>query len=321
MKSVKPAALALLSAAERKHYLKILSGKETAKACPERDALLEAGLIADDPERPGHVRALDADAVARTRQATLVRSASEMLAEAEAIPHHLADLASAYRAAQAGQTVGGIEILDGFRAINERLESLVSRCTHELLTAQPHGPRPAEILAISYQRDLGVLERGAQMRTIYLPSVRSDAPTSRWALTVTEQGAKIRTGSAFGRMIIIDRRAAFLPILDPWTLEATAPDRAALVTSELAVSLAVASFERDWVHAEPWDGTPEPELRKVHVDILKCLARGLEQDEVARELGMAKRTVQGKLADLRAMTGCRTQSQLLYWWAKRELQR
>ncbi|MFD5916153.1 hypothetical protein ACFVYP_07165 [Kitasatospora sp. NPDC058201] len=259
--------------------------------------------------------------MARARQTELIRAAGDMLAEAQAMPHHLADLASAYRAATAGQTVGGVEILTGLRAINERLEGLVNSCTQELITAQPTGPRPAELLAISYQRDLGVLKRGAHMRTIYLPSVRSDAPTGRWALTMTEQGAEIRTGATFGRMIIVDRRAAVVPILDPWSLEASAPDQAAVITSELAVGLAVASFERDWLHAEPWDGTPEAELKQIHVDILRCLARGLEQDEVAQELGMSKRTVQGRLADLRAATGCRTQSQLLYWWAKRELQR
>ncbi|MFB7617847.1 hypothetical protein [Kitasatospora sp. NPDC056181] len=321
MESDISSARPLLKAATRRHYLKLLAGKETARTCSERDELERAGLVVPDPERPGHVRAVDADAVARTRQADLIRSASSLLAEAQAMPQHLADLASAYRAATASQNVGGIEILTGLRAINERLETLVNSCTQELITAQPTGPRPAELLALSYQRDLGVLQRGARMRTIYLPSVRSDAPTSRWALTMAEQGAEIRTGRTFGRMIIVDRRAAVLPILDPWSLEATAPDQAAVITSELAVGLAVASFERDWAHSEPWDGTPEAELKPIHVEILRCLAQGLEQDEVAQQLGMSKRTVQGKVADLRAATGCRTQSQLLYWWAKRELQR
>ncbi|MGV9271348.1 hypothetical protein ACWDRR_42675 [Kitasatospora sp. NPDC003701] len=265
---------------------------------------------------------LDVDGAVQYWQASLIKMAGSFLAEAQSVPYQLTEMASAYRAARPESSRRtGIEFLSGLDVINDRLEALVNSCTRELLTAQPSGPRPADLLAVSYQRDLGVLKRGARMRTIYLPTVRSDGPTARWATTMTEQGAEIRTGRTFGRAIIVDRRAAVIPVLDPWTVQEVAIEKAVVVTSETLVAAVVGSFERDWAHSEAWDGAPEPELLAIHAGILACLARGMEQDGAAAELGVSRRTVTNRLAELKTMTRSETVAQLLYWWAKRELQR
>jgi sugar-specific transcriptional regulator TrmB len=304
-------------------YLRILSGAETSPPpSPARDQLISVGLVAPDPGRPDRMQALDVDAAVRQWQASLVQVAVGMLSEAQSVPAQLSGMASAYRAAHPGRSLTpGVEVVTGFRAINERLETLVNGCTRELLTAQPTGPRPADLLAVSYQRDLGVLKRGATMRTIYLPSARADGPTARWALTMTERGAQIRTGRTFGRAIVVDRRVAVVPVLEPWSSTEVAPDRAAVVTDEILVALVCGSFERDWTHSEPWGGEQEPELLPVHVGILSCLARGMEQDGIAAQLEVSRRTVTSRLAELKTMVGAATVPQLLYWWAKRELQR
>ncbi|MFI2612032.1 hypothetical protein [Kitasatospora sp. NPDC018619] len=304
-------------------YLKILSGAELSPPpSPARDQLISVGLIAPEPGRPDRMQALDVDAAVRQWQSSLVQMAAGMLSEAQSFPTQLAGMASAYRAAHPGRSVSpGVEIITGLKAINERLETLVNSCTRELLTAQPTGPRRAELLALSYQRDLGVLKRGAALRTIYLPSVRADGPTARWALTMTERGAQIRTGRTFGRAIVIDRRAAVVPVLEPWSSTEVAPDRAAVVTDEVLVALVCASFERDWAHSEPWGGAQEMELLPIHTGILSCLARGLEQDETAAQLEVSRRTVTSRLSELKVMASVTTVPQLLYWWARRELQR
>ncbi|MEV7358228.1 hypothetical protein [Kitasatospora sp. NPDC091276] len=304
-------------------YLKILSGAESSPPpSPARDQLISVGLIAPEPGRPDRIQALDVDAAVRQWQSSLVHMAAGMLSEAQSFPTQLAGMASAYRAAHPGRSMTpGVEIVTGYRAINERLEAIVTRCTRELLTAQPTGPRPADLLAVSYQRDLGVLKRGATMRTIYLPSVRSDGPTARWALTMSERGAQIRTGRTFGRAIVVDRRVAVVPVLEPWSSTEVASDRAAVVTDGVLVALVCGSFERDWAHSEPWGGTQESELLPIHVGILSCLARGLEQDQAATQLEVSRRTVTNRLGELKAMAGATTVPQLLYWWAKRELQR
>ncbi|MGW6913691.1 hypothetical protein ACWGB8_07715 [Kitasatospora sp. NPDC054939] len=303
-------------------YLGVLSGRRTnPEPCPELDQLRATHLLAPDAGRPGHYVALDPAAALRDRRTELLREVSDLIAEAQILPVQIADFAAAYEAKHgptAGQQRGGIEILTGKAGINERLEGLVGECKRELLTAQQLGPRPADLLALSYQRDLGVLRRGAMMRTIYLPSVRTHAPTARWALTMTEQGAKIRTGRAFGRAIVIDRRVAFVAVVDPWSGEELTKEQAAVVTAPALVAAISAGFERDWARAEPWDGTTEVALLPVHVGILGCLARGLDQDDAAAELSISRRTVNNRLAELRRIAGAATVAQLLYWWARRE---
>ncbi|MCG6498892.1 hypothetical protein [Kitasatospora sp. A2-31] len=303
-------------------YLGILSGKHTDPApCPELDQLVATHLVAPDTGRPGNYVALDPLSALRDRRTELLRAAGDLIAEAQILPVQVSALAAAYQAAHSGGSShqrGGVEILTGKAAINERLEGLINTCERELLTAQQTGPRPADLLAVSYQRDLGVLRRRAAMRTIYLPSVRTHAPTARWAQTMTEQGAQVRTGKAFGRAIVIDRQVAFVAVLDPWTGEEISKEQAAVVTDPAMVAAVAAGFERDWARAEPWDGTTEAALLPVHLGILRCLARGLDQDDAAAELNISRRTVNNRLAELRRIAGAATVAQLLYWWARRE---
>ncbi|MFI6446593.1 hypothetical protein [Kitasatospora sp. NPDC050543] len=310
-----------LTPAAKRLYLRILSGRETAPPeSPALDQLLGVRLVAPDPHRAGHYQAQDVQAAVQQWQASLQTMAGQLLAEARSIPAQLRELSSAYQVAHPGGSgSGSLEYVTGFEAINARLEPLVTSVTQELLTAQPTGPRPAHILAMSYQRDLGVLRRGASMRTIYLPSVRKDGPTARWAQTMTDEGAEIRTSYEFQRAIIIDRRVAVTSVLTPWEGPGPEPDRALFCFDEGLVRLLVASFERDWARSEPWDGTdPGVELTELHQDILRRLAAGDEQDEAAVALSISRRTISNRLAELRRKTGCQTVAQLLYWWARRE---
>ncbi len=302
-------------------YLRILSGRDTAPAdSPALDQLLGVRLIAPDPHRPHHYQAQDVQAAVQRWQSSLQTMAGQLLAEATSIPAQLRELTTAYELVHPSRAAAGVDYVTGYEAINERLGPLLASCTQELLTAQPTGPRPAHMLALSYQRDLAVLRRGAKMRTIYLPTVRTDGPTSRWAETMTEEGARIRTSSDFTRVIIIDSRVVVTAVLTPWEGPAPAPDRAMFVTDEGLVRHFVAVFERDWGHALPWDGTrgqAEVEVTQIQRDILQRLAAGDEQDAAAEALGVTRRTVSTHLGRLRKATGAQSLPQLLYWWGTR----
>lgn len=307
----------MLTPTARDLYLRILAGRETApSAGADLQLLIASHLVAPDPHRPGHYEALDVDVVVQQWQTSLQTMAGRMLAEAQSVPAQLRELSDAFRRAHPARRAA-IDYVAGTSTINERLARLVSTCTEDLLTAQPSGARPAHVLAASYQRDLGVLERGAKMRTIYLPAVRHDGPTARWARTMTEQGAQIRTSRQFGRVIIVDRRVAVTPVLARGEGDQGAIDRAAFITDETMVQLLVAAFDRDWERAESWDGADAGvEITKTQCDILNCIARGLEQDETAEELQMSRRTVTNRLAELRIATGSQNLSQLMHWWGR-----
>ncbi|OKI22182.1 LuxR C-terminal-related transcriptional regulator [Streptomyces sp. CB03911] len=300
-------------------YLQILSGRDTAPAdSPALDQLLGVRLVALDPHRPGRYQAQDVQAAVQQWQSSLQTMAGQLLAEATSIPVQLRELTTAYELAHPSREAAGVDYVTGYEAINERLGPLLAGCTQELLTAQPTGPRPAHMLALSYQRDLAVLRRGATMRTIYLPTVRTDGPTSRWAETMTEEGAQIRTSTDFTRVIVIDSRVVVTSVLAPWEGPEPAPDRAMFIVDDGLVRHFKATFERDWRRAAPWDGTrgdvAGAEMTQIQRDILRRLAAGDEQDAAAQALGVTRRTVSAHLARLREATGTRSLPQLLYWW-------
>ncbi|MEV7770609.1 hypothetical protein [Kitasatospora sp. NPDC086791] len=308
-----------LTPAAKALYLRVLTAEEPSPPpSPEREQLLGVGLIAPHPHREAEYVALDVQETVRDWQGNLQAMASQLLLEAQSVPSQLRDLLTAWQRVHPSRPGVGVEYVTGYEAINRALTPLLDSCQKELLTAQPTGPRPAEMLALSYQRDLAVLGRGARMRTIYLPSVRSDGPTCRWAQTVTEQGAQVRTSVDFNRAIIIDRRVAVVSVLTPWEGDGRAPDRAMFVTDEGLVALFGSIFERDWVRAQIWDGSRQdaPRLTDGHQRILVGLSQGKEYDEIAEELAISKRTVASRVAELRSLTGSANVVQLVYWWAR-----
>ncbi|GAA1977574.1 helix-turn-helix transcriptional regulator [Kitasatospora viridis] len=304
-------------------YLRVLRGELTDPSdSPEREQLLAVKLLAPDAERPGHYMALNVSSALRGWQSDLYTMAATALTEARSVEAALQPLVTAWAHTQAGQAVtSGVEVVRGYEEIERRISLITASCTVEALTAHPTGPRSPAVLARSYERDMPLLRRGAKMRTIYLPSVRTDAPTARWAQTMGEQGVQIRTSSDFARVIIIDYHTVITSLLhrSAAVVEPDPTNAAMIITNPLLVFHWLAGFERDWGRAKPWDGTiaepvPRLPLTDSEVGILRCLARGLDQDQAAAELYVSRRFVTGRLASLRAATGSGSLAQLMYWW-------
>jgi sugar-specific transcriptional regulator TrmB len=313
----------VLTTAAKKLYRRILAGdRPHRRDQPVLAKLIEAELVVADQHREGFYEALDPERAAHRLQSALQLAAARALTEAQLIPSQLQDLSADYRLAHPTRSGPGFEVVAGFREINERLGVVVASCQSELITAQPSGPRPAHILAMSYKQDLAVLqERRASMRTLYLPSVRQDLPTARWATMMTQAGAQIRTSNNFGRMIIVDRRVAVTSVLSPECREELRADQALFVTNEDAVRTLVASFERDWKRAEPWDGSlGGPVLSAQHRTLLDKLATGLEIGAAAAEMKMSPRTAATRIAEARQVANASSLPQLLYWWGRQEYQ-
>ncbi|MFB7672975.1 hypothetical protein ACFC26_16355 [Kitasatospora purpeofusca] len=301
----------LLKWESRRLYTDIASGRITAPGpSRELDELLALHLVTPDPGRPGHYQVLSAADASLRIQQHFLQLGTQHLAQAAAIPHLFDPLITAYRAAHPTAS-GALEYVATKIEMRDRLAPIIASCTDELLTAQPGGARPPAMLAMSYQRDLAVLERGARMRTIYQADARHDAQTARWAGTMATEGAEIRTlatGVEFPRTVIVDRRVAVIATPDP--------ERALIVQDGALVEYIRLSWERDWAVALPWDGTPLPVVTARQQAILLQLSQDVTMESIASAQGVSRRAIDMVLGPVREAVGVRSTHALLYWWAR-----
>lgn len=203
-------------------------------------------------------------------------------------------------------------LLVGGTAISDTLEAAVDACQEELLTAQPGGGRPVEHLVDALDRDVRLLARGVRQRTIYQHTVRVHQPTLAYIEQVVSAGAEVRTlAEVFERVIICDRKAAFIPVSD---------DRgnAALeIRHPAVVRFLTRSFERDWARCIPVDdqsitNRPSSIMSDTQRTILRAIAAGETDESIARKLGMSRRSVAVHVRRASEQLGSRSRGQLGY---------
>ncbi|MFI9304803.1 LuxR C-terminal-related transcriptional regulator [Kitasatospora aureofaciens] len=310
-----------ISTAARELYvlLAIADGIAPDPTAPALSELLAFGLITPHPDAPtgGRYLVLNPVHAATRRQAELYRAARDAISAAEALPDSLRDLSISYRSTERTR-VGAVEYLEGTQAINARVSEIIADATQELLTSQPHGPRPRARLDISRHRDLDAIRRGVSMRTLYRATARADETTAHWTAQMTAIGGHVRTlDGTFARAIVVDRRWAIVD--DP----SAAPDelRAVVVEDRAVAAYVAAQFDRDWAAAMPWTGdepqTAERPLSDLQISVCQLLATGQDQRQIARELDVSHRTVTHQIAQIKEIAGVGSIFQLAMWWERR----
>ncbi|WP_051741166.1 TrmB family transcriptional regulator sugar-binding domain-containing protein [Kitasatospora sp. MBT66] len=281
--------------------------------------LLDFGLVAPYPVgrgEAGRYIALNPMEVGTQKRDRLYRQISQAMSEAAALPETVRDLAIVYQYSDPNLVEGAVEKVEGMDRINSRLSEIISAATHELLTAQPGGPRPADVLKLALHRDVGALQRGVAMRTLYKMSARSDQPTAQWVADITAAGGNVRTlAEDFMRMVVVDRQTAVLTDHTPWTGPGAEPLRALIVHDEGLVHYVARMFDRDWSRAAIWRGEEAPEsagLTELQRSIVQRLATGADQVGAAKELGISPRTVSAQLAEMRLALGYCSTAQLMF---------
>ncbi|MGW1889937.1 LuxR C-terminal-related transcriptional regulator [Streptomyces sp. NPDC002004] len=189
-----------------------------------------------------------------------------------------------------GPSASGVQYLEGLDAIRDHLSALHNRVTEELLTFAPGGPQTPANMRASRPLNEQLLERGVQMRTVYLESIRSSPETMEYAHWLTEQGCQVRTAPSLpNRMIIYDRKAAILAA----DTDNTAAG-AVQVTSQGMIASLHALFESVWQSADPLEARvqqPDPgALTRQQSEALKLLAQGCTDETIAKRLGVSPRT-------------------------------
>lgn len=291
---------------------------EEGSITPERATrcLLELGLL-----QPG----VDGELVAVAPQTAAVLRLGPLRHQ---VQRHLESIASAegeyataeriYDAAQR-DAGSGIRLIRGAETISAVLRAAVDGCREELLTVQPGGGRPYELLERALEKEIPALQRGIKQLTIYQHSVRAHGPTVDYVARVTAAGAEIHTtDEVIDRLIIVDREVAFIPTTFPRGQEALEIRQPAIVRFLARL------FENLWARALPWDGSvtaakPDAVASETQRAIIRMLIMGRTQSRIARELGMSLRTLTTHVGRLSNELGSASPIQLGYLIATKGL--
>ncbi|WP_327289421.1 helix-turn-helix transcriptional regulator [Streptomyces sp. NBC_01198] len=163
------------------------------------------------------------------------------------------------------------------------------------------GPMPPmEILESSLDRDRGMLARGVRVRAIYPRSCLHTPKHLRYVQELAAAGAEVRLiDHAPYDLLIFDRHTALLAA-DPED-----PGQSlVVVVGAVLVKSYIALFEDFWLRAvtldapEPEPGRGQPEVTAQERAIIRLMADGLSDDQIARKLSVHRRTVQRAVAKL-----------------------
>jgi DNA-binding CsgD family transcriptional regulator/sugar-specific transcriptional regulator TrmB len=212
-----------------------------------------------------------------------------------------------------------IERLTGLDSTRLRIEELASACETEMMAFAPGGAQKPEVMAASREPDLGVLQRGVHMQTIYVQGIYNDPDSLCYAQWLTEMGASVRTVPALSfRMIIYDQRQALVPI-DPHN-EALG---AILFTGTGVLKALCEHFGQLWRTATPLTATRPRRraggLTEQQQTVLRMLADGYTDEVTARRLGVSIRTVRRVTAEVMTLLGARSRFQAGVYAAQSDL--
>lgn len=201
-------------------------------------------------------------------------------------------------------------VLGGMENINARIARMVARATDELLTVQPGGKRPPDILNSVRAQEQDMLSRGGRMRTLYQHTTRHDLGV----LAHYEQldgDVEVRTLDELpSRMVVIDRSMAFIPANKDRSV-------AVEVRHPAVLSYLVTAFDVLWRMATPMypETVRPPSVNGVtprQRAIAALLVEGHTDTAIADRLGMNVRTARVHIAKLAALLGSGSRAQLGY---------
>lgn len=279
-----------------------------ADADPDLIELLRCGLLAPLDVHEGRPPLRIFVAVdprhAQARWAARLRdSAAEHLDSFPPLPSDVDRLAVAFDQRQ--HPVGpapGFELVVGRRTINQRIGQIVAGCTLEALTLRPDASPPA-VLRGTLMRDIETARR-ITWRTLYSSELMAHSDARDYVGTMSQVGAVFRTSSSLtSRLLVLDRATAVI------AAESVDDERAAcFITDPPTVAYLRRYFFRLWDAAEPWSAeVPNAvDVSDVQRAIADRLVLGLDQVDIARDLGMNERTCAGHVAQLKARFGVST---------------
>lgn len=231
--------------------------------------------------------------LAERRRSELNRLLGE-LREAEASAEVVAEQ---YNDLLTARSSGDVEILKGRANASRRIEELGLKAKDTFWGLVPthidDSLHPVEL-----SPDVPLIERGLKMRTVYLQSMTSSKQAMEYAAAMHRLGCEVRaTPTLPMRLLILDQEMAIVP-MDP-----NSPTAGAVIhRSPAVVAVALALFDAYWSRAtelfDPDDRDDDAPLTPHEAEVLRLLAGGAKDEQVARLLGISLRTARRITANL-----------------------
>ncbi|MFH8981462.1 LuxR C-terminal-related transcriptional regulator [Streptomyces varsoviensis] len=250
------------------------------------------------------------EAAAATLLAPLETALREQLAHTERLRGEYSVLAPLYSESRPSRhsQAATVEVRD-LKTVIGLIDDAMARCTEEILTCEPRRGRPADMVEHAYTRDLGLLQRGVRMRTLYQHTARHDTSLQENVERLVAAGAEVRTLSElFGRMIAVDRETVFIPHWDE-------QDGAAVIRDPSTVGYLCQVFDQAWILATPYRPTHfgNPTITSdAKLAIVRLLTEGMKDEVIARRLGMSLRTCRKHIAEIMESFRAESRFQLGY---------
>ncbi|MDZ5447190.1 MULTISPECIES: helix-turn-helix domain-containing protein [Micromonospora] len=210
-----------------------------------------------------------------------------------------------------------VEIVTGPDALRARLRRLQDDARVEVLwfcRANPLAmPGPENV------EEFAALARGVSYRAIYERDLLAEPDALADVEKAVRSGEQARvTGLLPVRLAIADRATAVCPLVPE---RASGEASAAVIGRSQLLDALLALFDSHWTAATPLlpgagpaaDGGPDADERL----LLSLFVAGVPDKSIASQLGVSRRTIQRRLADLMTLAGVDTRPGLAYQAARR----
>nr|WP_258545376.1 HTH domain-containing protein [Micromonospora provocatoris] len=211
-----------------------------------------------------------------------------------------------------------VEVVTGARALRERLRELQNGAREEVLwfcRANPLAmPGPENV------EEFDALARGVRYRAIYERAMLLEPGALADVERGVHAGEQARVLDRLPvRLAVVDGRTAVCPLVPD--RDGGEPTAAVIGRSQLLDAL-VALFESHWLMATPLGPSGDRAATGYQPDgdearLLSLFVAGVPDKSIASQLGVSRRTVQRRLADLMAAAGVDTRPGLAFQAARR----
>ncbi|MYS20092.1 regulatory protein, luxR family [Streptomyces sp. DvalAA-14] len=280
------------------------AGLDRDQAERGRRRLQRLGLIRfeDDVLEP-----VDPDTALTRTMSAYRASVAEQLRTSTDLQELTDSLLTVYRPAVAREaSLVEVEYLTERRKKDRLLRELDSTVRHTSDSIHP-GPvaAPVAVLDASARQDEAMIRRGVRNRTIYSQSAVQVPAFNRHLRDLSAVGVEVRLiDHAPYDLIIYDGQVAVFrggPLVPGGAPTAIVVRGSALIEGQTAV------FEDLWLRAVPYvrdaPTGAETELTSQEQVVIRLLAGGLSDDQIARRLGVSRRTVQRAVTKLMERLG------------------
>ncbi|WP_433165040.1 helix-turn-helix transcriptional regulator [Kribbella sp. CA-247076] len=222
---------------------------------------------------------------------------NKMLGELKEAEASAEVVAEQYNELLTARSSGDVEVLKGRANASRRIEELALKARDTFWGLVP-AHIDDTIQQVDRSPDFTLLERGLKMRTVYLQSMTSSKQALDYAATMHRLGGEVRaTPTLPMRLLIFDQEIAIMP-MDPEN-----PTAGAVIhRTPAVVSVALALFDAYWSRAAemfaPEDRDENTPLTPHEAEVLRLLAGGAKDEQVARLLGISLRTARRITANL-----------------------